>query len=111
MPYYSVHRQGYLLSGVSANRTGSALDLRAAPHVGYLYYANDGGQSAIFGLQASHDLTAWMTINSLTALNSAAGTGQFSAGYYPYLRAVCTAYSGGGHTGVLSVYYAAGIVG
>lgn len=110
MPY-GVHREGYLLSGISANGTGSALDLRAAPTHGYLYYTNQGGQSAIFGLQASHDLTAWMNINSLTATNSATGTGQFSAGYYPYIRAVCTAYSGAGHTGILSVYYAAGMEG
>jgi hypothetical protein len=104
------HREGYLISGASANGIGSALDLRAAPPHGYLYYFASAA-SAIFGLEASHDKTAWVPINSITASGNATGTGQYSAGYYPYLRARMTAYSGSNTTAQLWVYYAAGIAG
>lgn len=109
MPIYT-QREGYLISGRSANTLGSALDLRACPPIGYLYYFCSAA-SAIFGLEASHDRTAWVAINSITAAADTTGTAQYSAGYYPYLRAVSTAYSGSNTTAQLWVYYAAGIHG
>lgn len=83
----TVHTQpaGFLLSGFSAQGTGSAWDCRHCPDYGYLWYQMSG-QSGVFTLQASHDLTAWHDVLKLTATATQTGTAQI-VGYYPYLRA------------------------
>ncbi len=59
---------GYIASAQAAQGTGNqtALDCRATRNYGYLFY-KASGESAIFNVEASHDLTAWMVIATYTA--------------------------------------------
>src|SRR3972149_2321556 len=76
---------GYLLSAFSAQGTGSAFDCRAMRDYGYLWYQMSG-QSGVFAVQASHDLTAWHAIQAFTATATETGTAQL-IGHFPYVRA------------------------
>lgn len=97
-----------LAAGVSASGVQPALDMRSKADYGYLWYQGRG-ESAIFTLQASHDMTAWMPVATYTVTASQQATAQISA-FYPYLRvAVTNVYSGGGNTGILDVFYAPGV--
>ena len=103
-----VNPAGYLLSAVSAEDTGAAMDCRACANYGYLYY-QASGQSAIFNVEASHDGDSWMTVATYTATATQEGTAQYAA-YYPYVRGnVAELYSGAGKTGVIWAYYAPGL--
>lgn len=98
----------YLVSGVSAQTVGDVLDCRTCLNYAYLYY-QAAGESAIFTLQASHDASAWLPVATYTATATQSASAQLAA-FYPYVRAtVGKLYSGGGNTGVLSVYYAPGL--
>ena len=53
-------RHKYLLSAASAQGAGARADTRASKDYGYAFYQCSGA-SAVFQLQASHDLTALAT--------------------------------------------------
>lgn len=102
----------WLLSGVSAQVAGNALDCRGCSNFGYLYYrcsgANGTGYSGIFNLEGSHDGNEWMINSTYTATATQTGTAQVAA-YYPYMRVnVTKIYSGAGGTGSLYVHYSPG---
>jgi hypothetical protein len=113
------HRSQYLLSGVTGRNTGDALDLRAAQAFGQLRYecgklGAGTGMSAIFTVQQSIDGERWQDLATYTATGNETGNAQL-VGYYPYLRAaVNVSYTATGAqgtgTGILYVYYAAGIL-
>lgn len=84
-------RAGWSLSGVSASATGSAVDMRASNgnFFRYISASADGptaGGSAIMDMRHSHDLTAWMVIDTITATKGTQYTGWYSAGAYAYIR-------------------------
>lgn len=88
----------WLVSAEQASGNGSAVDARAVPGLAYLYVATYAS-SALYTIQASHNLTAWMTVSANITATTTTATAQFS-GYYPYLRAnVNSIWSGGGNTG------------
>lgn len=102
---------GYLAQAQAAEGTGNrpALDCRATQNYGYLFY-KASGHSAIFNIEASHDLTAWMVVATYTATATQTGTAQL-AGYFPYMRAnLVEVYSAAGGSGVLWAFYAPGLV-
>lgn len=105
---------GYLVSAVQAQRTGSALDCRHCGGGAYLWY-QASGQSAVFNIEVSHDLTAWMVLDTLTATATQTGTAQY-IGVLPYVRANITkAYTGTGGatsgTAMLWAHWSPGLVG
>lgn len=103
-------RGGYSLVSGSANATtGSAIDTRAASNFGFLVYSA-AGASGIFNFEGSHDLTGWMIDSTITAATGVGyGTAQISK-WYPYVRAnLTTAYSGGGLTAAVNVFYGPGL--
>jgi hypothetical protein len=73
----------YLITGAQASGNGSAIDTRAAG-MQYIHYATYAA-SALYTLQASFDLTAWMPVAVYTA-TTATGTATGNQ-YYPYVRA------------------------
>jgi hypothetical protein len=93
------HREAWSLSGVSASATGSAIDLRASNGHFYRYVSGSAngptaGGSSIIDLRHSHDLTAWMVLETLTAVKGTQYSAWHSAGVYAYIRAdVRLAYS------------------
>ncbi len=100
----------YIASAQAAQGTGNKtpLDCRATMNYGYLWY-QASGHSAIFNIEASHDLTAWMVVATYTATATQTGTAQL-AGFYPYIRAnVVEVYSAAGGSGVLWAFYAPGL--
>lgn len=98
----------YLASAVQANgAVSTAQDCRRTQDYGYLFYVASG-QSALWQLQASHNTTAWLPVQTFTATATETGTAQLM-GFYPYLRVnVLSAFSGGGATGTLWVFYQPG---
>lgn len=102
-------RAAFLLSGVTASAyTGEVMDARATRNYGFLTHISPAA-SSLFTLQASHDMTAWMTVAQYTALTTR-GSAQMS-GYFPYVRAQINAvWSGGGNTGQPQVFYAPGLM-
>lgn len=105
----------FLVSGISAQVTGAMIDTRAAKNYGYLVYtcSGTGAESAIFSLQASHNVTGWMTVATYTATATQTGTAQI-AGYFPYMRVnISKVYSGTGGAdngkGTLWVHYSPGM--
>jgi hypothetical protein len=78
------HNAGYLLSAFSAQGTGAPVDTRHCADYGFLWYQMSG-QSGVFTLQASHNLTAWHDVIKLTATATQTGTAQI-VGYFPYIR-------------------------
>lgn len=103
----------FLLSGVTANGTGSAtgripnanvLDCRAGWGA-YLHY-ECAGNSAIFDVQASYDIArGWQTIATYTATATQTGTANHSA-IYPFVRAVARSiYSAAGGSAQLWVFW------
>jgi len=112
MTQIHAHRAAFLLSAVSSQITGSAIDTRGCADYGFLWY-QASGESGIFDVQASHNLTAWHTINTWTATATQTGTAQL-VGFYPYMRAqavkIYTATGAGGTaTGVLWAHFTPGI--
>lgn len=105
---------GYLFTGQSANNmAGSALDLRGAWPAGFFQFGSISA-SAVITLQASHDMTAWNNVLTVTATTGAGGrevtgTAQLSA-YFPYVRAQMTAYSGANNTAAAWAFYAGAVV-
>jgi hypothetical protein len=98
----------FLLSGISAEGTGSALDTRNAANYAYMVYMASG-HSGIFNLEVSHDKTGWMIASTHTATATQTGTAQIAA-FYPYVRAnVVELYSAAGGTGILYAHYTPGV--
>ena len=102
-------RAGYLLSGVSAQKTGSAIDMRASNgHFMRFYSASADGPSAngsaIYDLLHSHDLTAWTVLERVTAVEAAIGTAHFSAGAYAYLMASASLLYSAAETGTAALW-------
>lgn len=94
MALFTQH-DGYLFSATKAQITSSAQDTRACKDYGFLWY-QVSGQSAIFNLEASHDLTAWHIILQRTATATETGSAQIQ-GYYPFIRGqIAKAYTGTG---------------
>src|SRR3990167_5963316 len=103
----------FLLSGYSAQGTGSALDIHRFKNYGYLLYmgsaigGGSGGVSSIIRLEGSHDGAGWMVDSTYTATATQTGTAQISK-FYPYIRGnVLSLYSAGGGsgTGVVWMHY------
>ncbi len=85
----------YFFSAYQGQITSSAIDTRACKDYGYLWY-QVSGQSAVFTVDASHNLTAWHEVLRRTATATETGTAQLQ-GYYPYMRAqIAKAYTGTG---------------
>lgn len=105
---------GYLFTAQSANNnSGSALDMRGAWPAAFFQFGSISA-SAVLTIQASHDLTAWNNVLTVTATTGAGGlattgTAQISA-YYPFVRGQITAYSGGGNTATVWAFYAGAVV-
>jgi hypothetical protein len=109
-------RAGWSLSGVSASATGSAIDVRASNGRVYRYISASAngptaGGSSIIDIRHSHDLTAWMVVESVTAVKGTQYTAWHSAGAYGYFRAdVRLTYSAAETgTGVMAVWLQGGI--
>lgn len=105
---------GYLVSGVSAQGTGSGFNTRATLNFGYLFYqcsgAGGAAGSAVFQLEASHDSTIWLVDSVYTATATMTATAQVDK-FFPYIRAnVTKVYSGAGGTGQVWVHYSPGLV-
>lgn len=102
-------RQGWLLSGVSANGSGNtALDLRAAYPAYYLQWFVTGN-SAAFDLLVSYDATAWLTAATISAASNASGFSGYSQ-FTPYLAAQARAiYSAAGGSAVGRLYAVAAV--
>lgn len=88
-----------IVSAATPSGTGSALDARNAG-LQYVTYGVYGASpaSALYTLQASHDLSIWTTIATFTAVTTPAiYTGN---NYFPYVRAtVNSIFSGTNQTG------------
>ena len=103
----------YLFSGTNTQQTGSALDTRHCADYSHLWYQTSAN-SAVFNIEVSHDMTAWMVMATYTGLATVTGMDQL-VGYYPYVRGNLTkVYSGTGGadnaTGTVWVHYAPGLV-
>ena len=110
-----VGNYSFLLSGQNQASTGAGgvgtadivLDNRRSLNYAYVMAASTP-PSAVVGIDASFDGTAWLRALTLTAVNASAQL-QVSA-YYPYVRSVVTtAFGGGGVTGTASVFWAGGL--
>lgn len=111
MPQQLIGNYNWLLSAESTltgvPTTSLVMDARKAANYGYLVYQSTS-PSAVIGLDASHDGTAFSRVLTVTAIPTI-GTAQISA-YYPYLRGVvASAMGGGGNTGSASLFYGAGL--
>lgn len=110
MPVYN--GGGFLISG-TANGSGSygnVIDNRAANSNAYLYYSA-AGASALLTVQASHDRTAWMPVQVITAVTGAIGNTASLTVFYPYVTVQINAlFSGAAGTANPIVHFTPGAV-
>lgn len=108
-------RDGYSMSGASANTTGSAFDFRASngfflSRIQASGLAAGFANSGIVQIQHSIDATAYDTIAAITASAGSTINTWFSAGAYGYIRSLTTIYSGATGTGVITHQFMPGYV-
>lgn len=100
--------QNQASTGVGGVGTGNVvLDNRRSLNYAYVFAASTLA-SAVVGIDAAHDGTAWVRALTITAVNTTAQI-QVSA-YYPYVRGVVvTAFGAAGATGTATVFWAGGL--
>lgn len=113
-------RAAWLMTGITGQGTGSALDTRACKDYGLLYWAlgkagSGTGASAVLTFQASFNSSGeWLNVYQLTATATQTGTAQL-VGFFPFVRAsagpLWTASGAAGTgTGVVNMHWSPGLV-
>lgn len=110
MPVYNAAATIMTGTGNGSGQVASAFDNRAGANFGYLYYSA-AGASAILNVVASHDQTAWMIAQTVTATTGVAGGTASLTVFYPYIgiRPVAL-FSGAAGTANLIVHYTPGAI-
>lgn len=103
-------RGTYIASGAAAEGAQTAIvDMRGTNGVFFLWLSGSGngptaGASANIDIQHSHDMSAWTTIATYTAVKGTVATAHHSAGAYSYIRANIAEVYSAAQTGTGSVW-------